>query len=88
MEGESEQAREARVRMEIARAEMEMRMRRPAPAENQQGSGGHGAKAGFRGATLLVVLLAVLGSLWLLKKASKQLELREDPPRPGVGRSR
>lgn len=85
---ESEAAREARIRMEIARREMEMRARRPMPAEDQRsGSGGHAAKAGLRGTTLLLVIVAVLGSLWLLKQASKQLELREQPKRPGAGRS-
>jgi hypothetical protein len=80
--------REARIRLEIARREMEMRARRPTSPEDQRsGGGGHAAKAGFRGTTLLLVIVAVLGSLWLLKLASKQLELREQPQRPGTGRS-
>lgn len=86
-EPESEEMREARIRMEVARREMEMRARRPPSAEDQRsGGGGHAAKAGFRGTTLLLVLIAVLGSLWLLKYASKQLELREDPKRSGAAR--
>lgn len=84
---ESEAAREARIRMEIARREMELRARRPMSPNEDRGGGGHAAKAGFRGVTLLLVVLAVLGSLWLLKYASKQLELREQPERPAAGRS-
>jgi hypothetical protein len=85
---ESEEMREARIRMEIARREMEMRARRPMPADDRrEGGGGHAAKAGFRGTTLLLVIVAVLGSLWLLKLASKQLELREPAKRPGAGRT-
>ncbi len=85
-QGESEEAREARVKLEIARREMEMRMRRPLAPQDERGHG-HAAKAGFRGTTALVVVLAILASLWLLQQASKRLELREDPRRPGAGRS-
>jgi len=85
---ESEEARETRVRMEIARREMEMRMRHATQQQRERGGGGHAAKAGLRGTTLLLVVIAILGSLWWLKQASKQLELREDPKRPGAERSR
>jgi hypothetical protein len=86
MNGESEEAREARVKMELLQREREMRLRRP--AEDERRGGGHAAKAGFRGTTALLVVLAVLASLWLLQRASKRLDLGSEPRRPGVGDSR
>jgi hypothetical protein len=56
--------------------------------EERRGRGGHAAKAGFRGTTMIIVVLGILATLYVLKLSSKALELRPEPKRPGASQGR
>lgn len=89
---EDEHDRRERLRLEGMRAALERRpLPPPSPQEDERSRAGHVAKAGFRGTTMLLVVVGILVTLYVLTLASKKLDLRPDRPdskRPRVERGR
>ncbi|MFT3774365.1 MAG: hypothetical protein QM820_54085 [Minicystis sp.] len=85
---EDTEDRRERLRLEGMRSALEQRPLPPPEPQDERNRAGHVAKAGFRGTTMILVVVGILAALVVLSMASKALKLREDPKRPGVGRTR